>query len=146
MNFKQRLDARREQQSVHSQPPEVQELVRREAAGQAISSSQIREEQEHKQQFDAFKGAHGRHAVSVKEFDQWQATQRQTRAPLQPKVDDRAWEVAMHREVAAPVLKDRKPIELPAKQDSLDRVASQRQEQAKQMDMDPMIKKRQFLL
>lgn len=144
MNFKQRLDARREQLPDQSKQPEVQEAVRREAAGQAISSSQIREEQEHKQWFDAFKETHGRHAHSEKEFDQWQAMQRQTQTAAQPKADDRAWDVAMRREVAAPVLRDRKPIYLPAQQDALDRVASQRQEQAKQLDMDPMIKKRQF--
>lgn len=145
MNFKQRLDARRDQQPSQSQQLEVQNVVRREAAGQAISSSQIREEQEHKQRFDAFKEAHGRHAISEREFDQWQATQRQAKTFAQPKVDDRAWDVAMRSEVAAPVLKDRKPIDLPAKLDALDRVASQRQEQAKQLDMDPMVKKRQFL-
>ena len=146
MNFKQRLDARRDQLPEQSQRPEVQEVVRREAAGQAISSSQIREEQEHKQRFDAFKEAHGRHAFSEKEFDQWQAQQRQRQPSAQPRVDDRAWDVAMRREVVTPVLKDRKPIDLPAKMDALDRVASQRQEQAKQLDMDPMVKKRQFLL
>ncbi len=144
MNFKQRLEARRDIPVAPQLQAPSHEPVQREALGQVISSSQIRKEQEQKQRFDAFKEAHGRHAISEKEFDQWQAKQRQHTAQTQPKIDDRVWEAAMRREVTAPVLKDRAPIDLSVKQDALDRVATHRQTQAMQLDINQSIKKRQM--
>lgn len=147
MNLKQRLDARRDQQPAQQQQAPKQEPVQRETPGQAISSSQVKQEQEHKQQFDAFQREHNRPARSEKEFDQWQAKQQQAKQEPkqeQPKMDDRQWEAAMRKEVASPTLKDNKPIELPNREDALDRITNQRQEQAKQMDMDPNVKKRQL--
>lgn len=144
MNLQERIAARREQQSAPQNSAPKQEPVQSEAKGQVINSAIIKGEQEHKQQFDAFKTAHGRHATSEKEFDQWQAKQQQEpKQQAEAKGYDREWDVAMRKEVAAPVMKDNKPI-VPDRQDALDRVASQRQEQAKQLDMDPTTKKHQL--
>lgn len=147
MNLKQRLDARRDQQASVQQQAPKQEPVQRETQGQAISNSQIKQEQEQKQQFDAFQRVHNRPANSEKEYDQWHAKQQQGKQEPkqeQPQVDDRQWEAAMHKEVASPTLKDNKPIDIPSKKDALDRITSERQEQAKTQDMDPSIKKNQL--
>lgn len=145
MNLKARLDARREQQTAQQQAAPQQEPMQRETPGQAINSSMIREEKEHKQDFDAFKRANNRHATSEKEFDQWHAQQKQEpKQQAQVQGDDRQWEAAMRNEAAAPTLKDSKPIEMPKRQDALDRVAAERQGQAKQLDMDPKAKKHQL--
>lgn len=145
MNLNQRIDARRAQKTEHQHVAPKQEPVQRETPGQAISTSQIQQEQEHKQQFDDFQREHGRHATSEKEFDQW-AAKRAQEPPQQAQVkgDDREWEAAMHKEAAAPTLKDSKPIEIPNRQDALDRVTAERQEQAKQLDMEPNTKKHQL--
>ncbi len=135
MNLAERIAQRRE---THQQfqamgattKPRQQEAHEQERfPGQFISGDRLAKEREYEKQFSAFKGANGRYPVGD-ELDLW-TKQQQQKLQVKPLGYNQDWEIAMQREVAAPILKNNKPIQVPDPKAAVSRVTEQRQEQVK---------------
>lgn len=140
MDLQQRLAQRREQQHTGNIQPVKQEAPAAEVRhqGQHFDNGTLAQDRLYEQQFNGFKQANGRYPQG-NELDKWVAEQQKVKEQVAPKVNDQTFDKALSVNIDREQ-RGKQSLAMPPLMDALDRVAKQRQEDAKKIDMTPELK------